>query len=340
MFYKGSAYINLLNKAILSRNDKAYFEELKNKIVAMMQQSYPGMNPMISEWKGQEITDFQEELLNKANAHISEKWFYTHMKSAGKSLPRIDVLNLLSKYAGYSNWDDFIFKQQELIPAGLMETHARAEYSGPSSVHANRYFVIVPLIALVIVLIFIGAFKLFNAREYRFCFYDADTKEPITNSKIEVKLLMDGESPVTSYCNSEGCFFLRTDKSLVRMVASTPYYKTDTITRIITKLSRNETVSLHANEYALMIHYISQMKVDDWGKRRARLENMIDEGAMIYQVYTENKQATGMEILNKEEFMDKLTMPSGSLKNIEILDTKFRDGKIMILRFRVNTLKK
>ena len=301
-----------------------------------MQQSFPGINPLISEWKGQEITDFQEELLNKVNAHISEKWFYTHMKSIHKSLPRIDVLNLLSRYAGYSNWDDFIFRNQEIIPvAPAGDLHAEVK-----SGHANRYFILVPLLALAILFIFIGVFKLFNTREYRFCFYDADTKEPITNSKIEVSLLLEGESPVTSYCNNDGCFFLKTDKSLIRMVVSTPYYKTDTITRIVKKINTNEIISLHANDYALMIQYISQMKVDDWGKRRARLENMIDEGAMICQVYSENSKATGMDLLNKQEFIDKLTMPSGSLKNIEILDTRLRDGKIMVLRFRVNTQKK
>ena len=301
-----------------------------------MQQSFPGINPLISEWKGQEITDFQEELLNKVNAHISEKWFYTHMKSIHKSLPRIDVLNLLSRYAGYSNWDDFIFRNQEIIPvAPAGDLHAEVK-----SGHANRYFILVPLLALAILFIFIGVFKLFNTREYRFCFYDADTKEPITNSKIEVSLLLEGESPVTSYCNNDGCFFLKTDKSLIRMVVSTPYYKTDTITRIVKKINTNEIISLHANDYALMIQYISQMKVDDWGKRRACLENMIDEGAMICQVYSENSKATGMDLLNKQEFIDKLTMPSGSLKNIEILDTRLRDGKIMVLRFRVNTQKK
>jgi len=42
-----------------------------------------------------------------------------------------------------------------------------------------------------------------------------------------------------------------------------------------------------------------------------------------------------MEILNKQEFIDKMTVPSGSLKNIEVLDTRYREGKIMVLRFRV-----
>jgi len=305
-----------------------------------MQQSYPGINPSISEWKGQEITDFQEELLKGVNAHISEKWFYTHMKSVKKSLPRIDVLNLLSKYAGYTNWDDFVFKNQDLIPASPGSILTRVANPGAGNEHPNRYFIIVPLAALFIVIIFFGVFKLFNAREYRFCFYDADTREPITSSKIEVKILQEGESPVTSYCNSNGCFFLKTDKSLVRMVVSTPYYKTDTITRIVKKLNPNETVSLHANDYALMIHYFSQMKVADWGKRRASLESMIDEGAMIYQVYSENREATGMELLNKQEFINKLTMPSGSLKNIEVLDTRFREGKLIVLRFRVKMTNK
>lgn len=191
----------------MSRNDQIYFEELKKKIVAMMQQSFPGINPMISEWKGQEITDFQEELLIKVNAHISEKWFYTHMKSIHKFLPRIDVLNLLSRYAGYSNWDDFVFKNQDLMPSGSTSVPSSATLSGQISGRPYLYFIIVPLVALVIVFIFIALFKLFNTREYKFCLYDADTKEPITNSKIEVRLLLEGESPVTSYCSTSGCFF-------------------------------------------------------------------------------------------------------------------------------------
>jgi len=319
----------------LSRNNQEYFAELKLKIVAKMQESYPGINPNISEWKGQEITDFQEELLKSVNAHISEKWFYTHMKSVSKSLPRIDVLNLLSKYAGYANWDDFVFKNQDLIEASQSGAQALAEPAGSVPNTANRYFIIIPIVTVCIVLIFFGVFKLFNTREYKFCFYDADTREPITNTRIEVKVLTDGESPSTLFCNAEGCFSLKTDKSQVKMVVSTPYYQTDTIIRIIKKLNVNEIVNLHANDYALMIHYFSEMKVDDWGKRRERLENMIDESAMIYQLYSQSKAASGMELLNKQEFIDKLTMPSGSLKNIEVLDTKLRDGKIVILRFRI-----
>jgi hypothetical protein len=304
-----------------------------------MQQSYPGINPSIMEWKGQEITDFQEELLKTVNAHLSEKWFYTHMKSVSKSLPRIDVLNLISKYAGYANWDDFVFKNRDLIEAAKnsdVPDPAIPQYIAKPS---NRYFLLVPLAAVVIVLIFFGVFKLFNTREYRFCFYDSDTKEPIINSKIAVQVLLEGETPVTRFCGPDGCFFLKTDKSRIRMVVSAPYYIGDTITRVVTKLGREEILALKADDYALMIHYFSTMKVDDWEKRKNRLEAMFDDAAMIYQVVNVH-ETTGMAIYNKQEFIDKMTMPSGSLKNIEILGSQIRDNKIIVMKFRINDRKK
>ncbi|MCX6303647.1 MAG: hypothetical protein NT040_01640 [Bacteroidetes bacterium] len=315
----------------MSPHNQAYFEALKQKIVAIMQQSYPGINPSISDWKGQEITDFQEELRLKVNARISEKWFYTHMKSGKSSVPRIDMLNLLSRYAGYANWDDFVYHNSEIT--------GDASVAIPAPKSANRFFLLVPMLALLVVLIFYGLFKLFNTREYRFSFYDADTREPITGSPVEVTLLSDGESPVKNLVSPDGSFLLKTDQSLIRMVVKAPYYRSDTITRMVKKLNREEKVMLHADDYALMIHYYSMMKVDDWQKRRTRLEAMIDDAAVICQVVSD-KEATGMALFNKDEFIDKMTMPAGSLKNIEILGSQMRENKIMVLRFRVNTKRK
>lgn len=92
----------------MQHKENTEFDLLKRKIVETMQQSFPGISSSISEWKGQDIVNFQEELLLKVNAHISEKWFYTHMKADRGKLPRIDVLNLLSKYVGYADWNDFV----------------------------------------------------------------------------------------------------------------------------------------------------------------------------------------------------------------------------------------
>ena len=96
---------------------------------------------------------------------------------------------------------------------------------------------------------------------------------------------------------------------------------------------------LEPDDYALMIQYFSMMKVDDWEKRRSKLNEMIDDGAMICQVLND-KDASGVALYNKQEFINKLTIPSGSLKNINVLKTQFKDGKIMVLRFRIKTEKR
>ena len=291
-----------------------------------MQQTFPGINPSISEWKGQEIVNFQEELLQNVNAHISEKWFYSHIKSAQESLPRIDMLNLLSKYAGYTNWDDFKFKNSKTL-----------QTADPSK-NANSYFIYIPLMVLAIVGTLFLLFKLFSTREYKFRFYDADSREPITNTIIEVSVLRNGESPVSYLCGADGSFMLRTDKSSVKLIAKSPYYQIDTLVRVLDKFNRNEIVQLHPDNYALMIQYFSTMNVKDWQKRRDQLNGMIADSAMIYQVF--DKETVGVELYNKWEFINKLTLPSVGLKNIEILDTKYQKEQISLIRFRQKELVK
>jgi hypothetical protein len=312
------------------------FERLKKKIVEVMQQSYPGINPSIAEWKGQEITDFQEDLRIKVNANISEKWFYTHMKSPDPTFPRIDMLNILSKYAGYANWDEFVFEngQKILIPKPQVD-----DFKPKPKVSANRFFIMVPLLAVATAMILFGLYTLFSTREYRFTFIDADTRQPITGNRTEVILLPEGESPVHTLIGSDGSYKIRTAKSKIKMVVKTPYYQCDTIVRILKKLNGDEIIELKADDYSLMIHYFSMMKVDDWEKRKKHLETMIDDDAMIYQVLND-KEATGMALFNKQEFIDRMTMPTGSLRNIEILDSRFRNDKILVLKFRINDNKR
>jgi len=288
-----------------------------------MKKSYPGINPNITDWKGQEITDFQEELLIKVNAHISEKWFYNHIKSQNKSLPRIDILNLLSKYVGYANWDDFVFQNRGKV------------VSRKTISKGNRYFVLVPLLLIGVMVILFFLFKMLSTQQYHFSFYDAHTREAIISDQVEIKLLSEDESPINYFSDTTGNFFLKTGQSEVKMVVSAPYYKTDTITRILKTFEKDQKISLQPNDYALIIRYFSEMNVDDWQKRREYLGDIIDDAALIYQVVND-KNAVGMELYNKAEFIDKLTIPTGSLKHIEILETKFKKDKILVLRFRVN----
>ncbi|MDH6211977.1 MULTISPECIES: hypothetical protein [Chryseobacterium] len=99
--------------------DLLHFEQLKKDVQAQYLKEYTPSYDEISKWKGIDIIYFQEDLRKKAKGNISEKSFYTYFKSSPVSkLPRIDMLNLLSIYAGYDSWYDF--KKNHLFAGELL----------------------------------------------------------------------------------------------------------------------------------------------------------------------------------------------------------------------------
>jgi len=296
-----------------------YFSLLKKEIAAKLQQSVPGISSIIEDWKGQDIVHFQEDLSHKVNGRISEKWFYSHIKLNSDKLPRIDILNLLSNYVGCKDWVDF--KQNNRGKITEEKTVLPKKFSIPRWV--------IPSVASVLVIFLL--YKILGPRTYHFCFVDADKKTPITDQPIQVILLNEGESP--AYIPSKnGCVAISTSKDKIRFIVRTPYYRIDTITRILNSYQDNESIHLQTNDYALMIHYFSKARKADWEKRRRQLDYMFTENAQIYQVY-ENENV-GMELFNKHEFINKLTMPLQSLKNIEIVETIYTGSRISTLKFR------
>jgi hypothetical protein len=87
-----------------------------------------------------------------------------------------------------------------------------------------------------------------------------------------------------------------------------------------------------------MIRFFAGSNVGDWQKRRNQLNRMISDSAMIYQV--SSRETIGVELYNKWEFIDKLSLPSRSLKDIEIIDTRYEDEKISLIRFRQKEVNK
>lgn len=100
--------------------DLLHFEQLKKDVQAQYLKEYTPSYDDISKWKGIDIIYFQEDLRKKAKGNISEKSFYTYFKNSPVTkLPRIDMLNLLSIYAGYDSW--YEFKKQHLFAGELLQ---------------------------------------------------------------------------------------------------------------------------------------------------------------------------------------------------------------------------
>ncbi|QIE59177.1 hypothetical protein G5B37_06270 [Rasiella rasia] len=271
----------------------------------------------ISEWKGEAITAFQEDLFSKTKGRISEKSFYTYFKNKPKNLPRIDILNLLSQYAGYANWHQF--KDGNV---GLVEEKEDKKKKGFPPVLWLAIFI--PIATMFIVM-------MNQKNTFTFCMVDEDQGEVISENIIDIKVLQSGQSPVYTKTDSAGCFTYKTKDEKITFVVQSPYYKTDTVTRSI---DANDTkmVKLRVDDYTLMLKYYSTSNFKDIEKRRKQLEQLIAAQAEIYQVYPNNE---GIELYSKNDFIQKLTIPTSALKNIQILNKTYENGKIVKLKFIV-----
>ncbi len=298
----------------MNAKDKYFFTLLKQAVAQLFLQQN-NASDTIEDWKGEDITAFQEDLLNKVKATVSEKWFYTYIKNDAEKLPRIDMLNILSQYVGYANWNAFT------------ASHSK-NGSGVTTKKASKkwywFLLLLPVVAVVL-------YATTAENEFEFCFTDEYKNEAITTIPLDIKILQEHESPLHFKTDSSGCFTYSTKNDRIKFVVQSPYYKTDTIIRHINS-NHNTTVELQTDDYALMLDYYTNGNIEDWKKRKQSLHNLIADDAEIYQLFEQN---IGVELYTKEEFIRTLIIPTNSLKRIRILDKSYKDGKIVKLKFMV-----
>ena len=294
------------------------FQLLKEDIAKTVRRACPENPPDIRTWKGQEIKYFQEDLIRQVNGRISEKWFYTHIKSDQDSLPRVDILNLLSRYVGYASWEDYQRQHTTILPEVSPTNGSRRTWYGAG---------------LLLVLAGLLGFYIRSQRPatYRFCFVNAYSKQAVIDD-IEVMILSEGESPYRLPVDADGCLTVDTRHDQVRLVIRSSYYKNDTIVRRLNKSHATEQVALETDDYAWMIRLFSGAKVRNWQQRRTQLDTMIAPNARIYQLFDD--QTLGIELYNKQEFINKLTMPLRSLRHVEVLDIRYQGSQVQVLRFK------
>lgn len=308
-----------------------FFYQLKKELLAKYQESYPNWKRTIHDFKGREISNFQELLQEKVHSRISEKWFYTHIKpTENQKLPRVDMIDLLCQFLDYSDWEDFKNQQQKQVEEKDQNDLVIADVRPKNSFQQISF-----LVAIFLGLVFLwSAFLKKNNQTYTFCFVDADTKEKIVDPSIEIEILQEKESSIFQETNESGCLEIESNDEKITFVVKANYFHTDTVTRYLQSQIKSEIIPLRRDDYALMIHIFSNSDFEGWEKRRQQLSGMLDDEIMVFQV-EKNNQMIGMDILNKEEFIDRMTLPINSLKNIKIVQSLYRGDKIYRLRFIV-----
>ncbi|KAA1244801.1 hypothetical protein [Aquimarina sp. RZ0] len=264
-------------------------------------------------WKGQDIILFQEDLQKKTKGSISEKSFYSYFKNTPEKLPRVDILNMLSHYCGYINWNDFKTKNSKKT------TLTKKKYPKKGS----------SLILISTILITSAYLLIPREHTFRFCFIDQDRNQPIDKTPIDITILNHEQSHFYTKSDSSGCFNWKTKDDFIHFVIKSPYHKTDTIFRTAASLSI-ENIQVRTDDYTLMLYYYANGKVEDWKNRKRELSKMIADDAIIFQVLP---AGLGIEIYSKSELIKKLTTPTKSLKDIEIIESKRSNGQIVKLKF-------
>lgn len=393
--------INRLRKNLqLSDLDLLHFEQLKTEVQNQYLADHTPSFDDISKWKGIDIIYFQEDLRKKAKGNISEKSFYTYFKNSPfTKLPRIDMLNILSVYAGYMSWYDFkknhlfadeILKENEQFIQSKAEEAEKSEKAPqisaidekveetPSIILENtatsvsennvlqktiadnesvkenkanletydteeknstyslvKKYLWLGISAVLAVLVGLLGFKdeLFS-KKYYYSFIDADRNSKI-NAELQVQILKENESPILYVAKPNEPFVYTTKSKSLTMVVSSPYYKTDTIQRNLETAPEAENIELKPNDYAIMLFYYSK-SLKDLKKKRESLSYLINDNALIYQVF--DNQFYGVETMDKQRYINLVTLPSTSLENLEVIDTQAdKSGKIVMIKFKIDT---
>lgn len=384
----------------MSDLDLLHFEQLKNEVQTQYLDNHTPSFDDISKWKGIDIIYFQEDLRKIAKGNISEKSFYTYFKNSPVTkLPRIDMLNILSIYAGYISWYDFkknhlfadeilkdLENEDESLAAELEKAVENAENIEQEPKKEEKAVVVVQksiestvenpdlqisatdnqpinkksdtfttydtseqkstfslvkkyiwlgISGILAILVGLLGFKdeLFSKKFY-YSFIDADRNSRI-NAELQVQILKENESPILYSAKPNEAFVYTTKSKDLIMVVSSPYYRTDTIRRNLESAPEAETIELKPNDYAIMLFYYSK-SIKDLKRKRESLNYLISDNALIYQVY--DNETYGVETMDKQRYINLVTLPSTSLENLEVIDTKNdNSNKIIMIKFKIAT---
>jgi len=295
----------------IKKTELIYFQELKIEIKKEAE-SKLNIRKELKDWSGADIQTFQIDLEEKCKSTVSEKWVYLHFKNESEKLPRIDVLNLLSKYCGFAHWDDF--------------RHQKTSHEKQEKVSK------VPILlgASIIAFAMISALIWFTSKPNKrvVILKDAYTQNPV--SLADLRYRFGKNEPNMKEVNAaQGILEFNITGSDTLKIDG-PYYKSFSKYMINNKHEDTLIIKLYPDDYAMMLNYFSRTEQTDWQKRRDQLHKAIHEEAIIFQSHP---KYDGIEILNKEEFIERLLLPINSLKNLEIQDIVYKENQIYNLRF-------
>lgn len=294
--------------------EKESFYKLKEEVLSHYKESFPYFTGNWKSFSSQDIANLIDDIYNKTKSTVSEKWIYTHLKPEhNEKLPRKDMLDILCMYVHKMGWDEYRFNQ--LSSSQLVQNFADnasfsvSEKQGKAS---KKKKVIILLMGLVII---IGVyFFLSNDKnvETKLEFKNVYTNEKLSND--EVKIYKTDDTTQSNIILSDSK--IKVTKP-TKIIITSPLFKSKEVA--IQPTDTATVVDLYPNDYAMMLNAFMKSDIKDWKTRKEQLEKILSDDIEVLIMLKNN---LGVEYFNKEEFSQKLIIPTPSIKKMKIVELK------------------
>lgn len=283
--------------------DLELFYQLKEKVLERYKESNPYFNGNWKNFSSQDILQLIDEIQIQTKSTVSEKWIYTHLKpETNVKLPRKDMLDILSSYANEKSWDAFKFNA-----INTLETL-------PQSNKQKSKWKLSYLLYSVLFLLFIGIlyFKIKKPNQTSIVLKNSFTNDSVSKQEIKAYIIEDSiEKPVD--LEKEEI----TNEKPIKVLIKSPFYQSKKIV-LEPNLAVN-TIELKPNDYAMVLKAFLKSDIKDWQIRKQQLKKILSDNLEVIVMLPNN---LGAEYLNKEEFAQKLIIPSPSLKKMSIIEVE------------------
>lgn len=286
-------------------NPLALFQKLKNDVLLAYKEQHPYFEGNWNSFSSQDITNLIDLIEKRVKQTVSEKWIYTHLKpETNDKLPRRDMLDILSQLVGFSSWDEYVFKHKVVV-AEVQKAENKS----------NKYK-LVWLVGLLVITV-ISAFVFYNQLLEIDNVHSLEVKDSYTNDKINTEdikavIVNDSSEIPVEIINSE--LQIKT-KDSIKVVINSPFYEKKEI--VVTNSHPHPNIVLEPNDFAMMLKGFMKSDIKDWQTRKTQLDKIFSDDLEVIVMLKNN---LGAEYFNKEEFSEKLIIPSQVLKKMKIID--------------------
>ncbi|MTH16868.1 hypothetical protein [Flavobacterium sp. LC2016-01] len=289
------------------------FQELKNQILKEYSKHYPFFQGDWKNFSSKDIRQLIDLIETTQNERVSEKWIYTHLKpDVNEKLPRKDMLDIFSKFTGYLDWDEFVFKNQ-FESSNVSQT----SYLKKSRKTQKTALIIVVLIFIIsgISFYFFEKSKSLKTVEIK----NQYTKAPIKADDFTVYSVTNGKKNPVEIKDSK----IQLQEKDEKLLIESPYFEKQEID--VDQIDNQ--IFVKPEDYALVLKTYMQSNTTEWQARKDNLEKILSDELEVIVLF---KDDLGAEYLNKKEFSQKLIIPTSETKKMEIVTLETNNQKQII----------